>query len=501
MDEALPGDTFKCNVHMFARLITPLFPIMDNLHLDCFFFAVPNRLLWSHWQAFNGEEANPGDPTDYEIPYIDAGATGFDVQSIYDYMGLPITTPNIQINALPLRAYNLIFNEWFRDQNLIDRVPQNTGDGPDNKADYNLVKRGKRHDYFTSCLPWPQKGEPVTIGIGNTAPVVPTTLNAAPTFAFINDPSVIGPITSPFPTASATGQLEHAANPATQGAQNLVWANPMLVADLAGATSQTINALRQAFQIQKLMERDARGGTRYTEILRSHFGVTSPDARLQRPEFLGGDSIPVIINPVAQTSGTAPGGTGYTDTPQGTLAAFGQSSGRAGFTKSFTEHCYILGLIMARADLSYQQGLHRMWSRKTRYDFYWPALAHIGEQPVYNKEIYAQDQTTIDPATSLPYNEGIFGYQERWAEYRYAPSKITGKFRSGITGGSLDAWHLAQEFLTLPVLNQAFIEENPPVARITVVQNEPQFLFDSHFRVECTRPMPTYSVPGLIDHF
>ena len=411
-------------------------------------------------------------------------------------MGLPTKIPNLQINALPLRAYNLIYNEWFRDQNLSARVPQLTNDGPDTASWFALRKRSKRHDYFTSSLPWPQKGEAVTLPMAGTAPIVPAGNGGFnyPTFRHGTNPD-IGVLFSAAGNNSPVVMNEIGGSGAMTGGI-AEWLDPNLNADLTAATAATINALREAFQIQKLLERDARGGTRYTEILRSHFGVISPDARLQRPEFLGGDSIPVIINPVAQTSGTAPGGAGYSDTPQGNLAAFGQSSGRAGFVKSFTEHSYIIGLIMARADLSYQQGLHKMWTRKSRFDFYWPALAHLGEQPVYNQEIYAQDGTITGDTGNL----GVFGYQERWAEYRYAPSKITGKFRSNATG-TLDAWHLAQNFTSLPVLNETFIHESPPVKRITIVQDEPEFLFDSHFRIECTRPMPTYSVPGLIDHF
>ncbi|AXH74927.1 MAG: major capsid protein [Microviridae sp.] len=487
VDEALPGDTFKLSAHMFARLATPIFPIMDNVHLDVFFFAVPNRLLWDNWQKFCGE----GDPwsttpptTDYEVPFIKAPVTGFEVGSIFDYMGLPVGVPNVEASSLHLRAYNLIFNEWFRDQNLINKLTIQTGDS-DNQSYYALQRRGKRHDYFTSCLPWPQKGPATEIPLGGTIPIYPSSETATPVFKSatpglhqLQEEPVGGNVTITNPASGGSG------------ANLLQWDQSGLVGVLSEATTVTINRLREAFQIQKLLERDARGGTRYTEILKSHFGVTSPDARLQRPEFLGGGSFPLIVNPIAQTSNTV------TESPQGNLAAFAQAHGSAGFSKSFVEHCVIIGLISARADLSYQQGLHRMWSRRTRYDFYWPAFAHLGEQPVYNKEIYCQD-----PLGMGTINDAAFGYQERWAEYRYAPSKITGKFRSGISGGSLDSWHLAQEFTELPVLGPTFITENPPIARVVAVQTEPEFLFDSHFKIECTRPLPTYSVPGMIDHF
>ena len=265
-------------------------------------------------------------------------------------------------------------------------------------------------------------------------------------------------------------------------------AGPDLVADLSEASAATINMLRQAFQIQKLYERDARGGTRYTEVVRAHFGVISPDGRLQRPEYLGGGQSTVNLHAVAQTSNV-----NAQPTPQGNLAAFGTStlSGGHGFTKSFTEHCVIIGLVSVRADLNYQQGLNRMFSRRTRWDFYWPALAHIGEQAVLNKEIYTQ---------GTEQDEAVFGYQERFAEYRYKPSVITGEMRSNFAQ-SLDTWHLAQDFESLPALNSAFIEENPPIDRVIAVPSSPHFIFDSYFQLRCARPMPVYGVPGLIDHF
>lgn len=475
-DEALPGDTFNLNASIFARLTTPIVPIMDNMRLETFFFAVPIRLVWDNWQRFNGEQKNPNDSTDFLVPEVNTPVGGWPELSISDYMGIPTKIDNMPVCAFWHRAYNLIYNEFFRDENLQDSLPVPTDNGPDPAATYTLVKRNKRHDYFTGCLPWPQKGPGVEIPLGTAAPIIPSSIGAP---SFTVSGQAVG-LTGQGGSANAIWS----SNISTPGAA--LWQEPGLVADLSQATAATINSLRLAFQVQKLLERDARGGTRYTEILRSHFQVISDDARLQRPEYLGGSSSPVNISSVAQTSETG------STTPQGNLAAFGTVGATFhGFNKSFTEHCVILGLVNVRADLNYQQGLRRMWSRQTRYDFYWPALANIGEQAVLNKEIYTQG-TAAD--------EEVFGYQERWAEYRYFPSQITGRFRSSATQ-SLDVWHLAQEFGNLPHLNSQFITENPPIDRVIAVQNQPQFLFDSYINLKCARPMPLYSVPGLIDHF
>lgn len=478
-DEALPGDTFNLSMTGLARLATPLHPYMDNAYFNTFFFFVPNRLIWDNWQRFMGEQTNPGDSTDYLIPQVVSPVGGWAVGSIYDYLGVPTGVAGLSISALWLRAYNLIYNEWFRDQNLQNSVTVAMNDGPDPQTNYTLLRRGKRHDYFTSCLPWPQKGQSVSIPLGTTAPVVRTG-NFIPTFAGASN------ATNSLSFANASANIQWGGG-ASSGSGNISWVDPKLQADLSLATAATINQLRQAFQVQKLLERDARGGTRYTEIIRSHFGVTSPDARLQRPEYLGGGQSNINVHQVAQSSANA-----SQPTPQGNLAAYGTSvMGGHGFSKSFTEHGVILGLVSVRADLTYQRGINRMFSRRGRYDFYWPELSHIGEQAVLSKEIFA-DGTAGD--------NDVFGYQERYAEYRYKPSMITGKLRSGVAQ-SLDTWHLSQDFAARPVLNSTFIQENPPFARVIAVPSEPQFIGDFFFRMRTARPMPVYGVPGLIDHF
>lgn len=454
-DEALPGDTFQCEANGFGRLATPINPFMDNLYIETFFFAVPYRLIWDNWEKFCGEQINPGDSTDYLVPTTTTTATN---SSLYDYMGVP-TDVALTFNNLCGRAYNLIYNDWFRDENLQNSVTVDKGDGPDTASNYTLLKRGKRHDYFTSALPWPQKGDAVTLPLGTTANVVTTEEG-------LGIQSIYSQAGSKIVEAASTGVA--------------------LTADLSTATAATINQLREAFQIQRFYEKDARAGTRYTEVIQSHFGVTSPDARLQRPEYLGGGKDRINVNPIAQTSSTD------TTTPQGNLSGYA-TTGFMGhkFSKSFTEHSVIIGMANVFADLTYQQGLPRHFSRQTKFDFYWPSLAHLGEQSILNKEIYAQGVSADD---------NVFGYQERYAEYRYKPSYITGQMRSNFAQ-SLDTWHLAQDFGSLPALNASFIEENPPVDRVTAVANYPNMILDMFFNLKCARPMPTFGVPGLIDHF
>jgi hypothetical protein len=477
VDEVVPGDSFNLRAHGFGRLATPIYPVMDNLYVETFFFFVPNRLIWDNWEKFNGAQDNPGDSTSYLVPQLTLGS-GVSIagDSLYDYMGLPTGVNGIAFNNLHGRAYNLCYNEWFRDENLQDSVTVDKGDGPDNISDYTLLKRGKRHDYFTSCLPWPQKGDAVNLPLGSKAELAAETIagtNVDGEYINLNRNSSGDYYTT---TTTTYGQAGSAMPVGEIAAY----------ADLANATAATINQLREAFQIQRLYERDARGGTRYTEILQSHFGVTSPDARLQRPEYLGGGKTPVSMQPIPQTSSTD------ATSPQGNLSAMGTVGVQGhGFSKSFVEHGVIIGMACVFADLTYQQGMNRMWSRRDRWDFYWPALAHLGEQAVLNEEIYTQG-TSAD--------QDVFGYQERYAEYRYKPSQITGKMRSNASG-SLDVWHLSQDFSSVPVLNASFIEENPPIDRVVALPTEPDLLFDWYFDMKCTRPMPTYSVPGLIDHF
>jgi hypothetical protein len=513
VDEVLPGDTTRMSINYFARLATPIKPIMDNIYLDWFFFFVPNRLVWEHWQNFCFEQEDPDDSIDYVIPTITATGNSDNayVGSLWDYFGLPLNTSgNISgISALPFRCVYLIWNEWFRDENLQKSIKIQKGDTNEVldssrsseqpswvfTSDTNIFPglacppRGKRHDYFTSALPWTQKGPGVSVGLAGTAPVqgefsisgfktgivsAEDTNNRLQALAVAGQNGRISsyPEITSWPTNNVT------VNGLTQSG---------LIANLDESSVFTINSLRTAFQMQKFYERLARGGSRYTEVLRSFFGVVSPDARLQRPEFLGSFTKMVNVNPIAQTSATD------NTSPQGNLSAYGVTAAKFhGFTKSFVEHGYIIGFVCARADLTYQQGINKMWLRSTVYDFYWPTFAHLGEQAIELREIYAQgskDDTTV------------FGYQERYAEYRYKPSQITGKFRSSVVDGTLDKWHLSQFFKTAPTLNEEFVVENPPIERIIAVPSEPEFLIDIGFRYITVRPMPMFSTPGLVDHF
>lgn len=478
VDEVLPGDTFNVSMTGFVRMSTPLRPVMDNIMVNSFFFFVPNRLVWSNFEKFNGEQDNPGDSTDFLIPRVETVAGGFTTGSLMDYMGIPTKVHPLAVNALPFRAYNLIWNEWFRDQNLQNMLSVPKTDGPDPASTYVMQKRAKRHDYFSASLPWPQKGASVSIPLGTSAPINPK----AATFPSMK--LVAGGAVGMHSLSGSAPYNVSLSNPGGTG--QLVWAEPALVADLTSATAATINALRTAFQVQKLYERDARGGTRYTEIIRSHFGVVSPDARLQRPEYLGGGQSFVNVHQVEQTSQSSAGN------PIGGLGAYATAvMSRHGFSKSFVEHGWVIGLVNVRADLTYQQGIERMWSRRSRFDFYWPALAHLGEQTVLSKEIFV-DGTAAD--------DSIWGYQERYAEYRYKPSRVSGIFRSNATA-PLDSWHLALNFASRPLLNSTFIADQPPIARVVAAPTEPQFIGDFYFQFRAARPMPVFGVPGLIDHF
>lgn len=520
VDEVLPGDSLNLKASLFCRMSTPIVPIMDNLYLETFFFFVPNRLLWNNWERFLGAQDDPGDSIDYLTP--EAAATGVQNQSLLDYFGIPTGLANqIKFNALPIRAYFLIWNEWFRSENLQNSVKIAKGDTgvivagsslPTGFTDIYLADsafpRGKRHDYFTSCTIAPQKFEALSIPLTGNAPVFGNGMTLG---LSDGDPARYA---SPFdesnpnsPALNISVSLfnQEVGYPLQNGSSSfnsnrgigvvskdqlddaeLDYSASGLYADLSAVTAATINDLRTAFQIQRLLESQNRSGTRIKEILLGQFGVLSPDSRLQLPEYLGGSSKRININPVMQTSSTD------STTPQGNLAAYGVCADKFnGFVKSFTEHGWVIGLVNVRADLTYQQGLNRMWSRRTRYDYYWPTLAHLGEQAVLNKEIYMQG--TDD-------DEGVFGYQERWSEYRYYPNMITGKFRS-TDSQSLDIWHLGQKFDSLPQLNYEFIQDDPPVDRVIAVPSEPQFFLDVYFKQNSVRPMPVYSIPGLIDHF
>nr|WCD56423.1 MAG: major capsid protein [Microviridae sp.] len=507
IDEILPGDTFILDQSSIARLTTPIVPFMDNLYLDFQFFFVPNRLVWNHWVNMMGEQVDPGDSVNYTVPYVSSATPA--VGTLADYFGIPtgVKFGDKDVSALPFRAYNLIWNEWYRDENLQDSVTVKKDDTADTLGNYTLLPRGKRKDYFTSCLPWPQKGDAINIPMSGSAPVIGNgnalgltpSPNAVTAYMLgcqsdgylvpSNSTNVLVPgATFTKSTSIKSETLGVSQNPEKSG----------LIADLSAVNATSINVLREAFALQRLLERNARGGTRYVELLKSLFGVTSPDARLQRPELLGSFTLPIQLHTVPQSSGSEE--EGDVKTPQGNLSAFGMATGtRRAFAKSFVEHGYVIGLASVRADLTYQQGLRRMWSRQTRYDFYCPPLAHLGEQAVLNKEIYLSGASVVDSNGERVDNQA-FGYNERWSEYKYGVNMITGELRSTYAQ-SLDVWHLAQKFDNLPTLNDTFIRENPPLSRVLAVTDAPQFLLDIYYNLRSVRPIPLYCVPGLIDHF
>lgn len=490
VDEILPGDNMQYRVTAYVRMATPLFPLFDNQRVDTFFFFVPNRLVWENWAKFMGEQANPADSIAYTVPILGNMAIGggYPTGSIFDHMGLPTIEQitggeTFSVNVLPLRAYNLIYNQWFRDQNIINSAVQTVHNGPDPVADFALRRRAKSHDYFTSALPWPQKFTAPATPLSGTAPIIG--------LGIISDNATTGPVAvyetqglTSYPAYFADATSAYVIKSASDDGTDL----PAIYADLSAATGVTINAFRQAFLVQALLERDARGGTRYVELILSHFGVRNPDYRLQRPEYIGGGQTQLQITPIAQTAPT-------TELPVGALGATGTAAGQHTASYAATEHGYIIGLINIKSELSYGQGLHKMWSRSTRFDFYFPALAALGEQAILRKELYMTGAAADDDL--------VFGYQERWHEYRTRQSEITGMFRSNIAG-TLDAWHLGQWFAAPPTLSQAFIEDTPDMERVLAAGEEAelqQYLADILIQRTAVRPLPLYGTPALLGRF